>query len=102
MWLTTCSRTVQYNLAPLFEFWGLPLSKEALSVTSSLHAYFPDDDITRQYGDRTAEILERYPDIVRVPEQVQVFEFPAVEGVRQDTCITLDPKHAQQRNRDEL
>ena len=102
MWHTIFSRTVKYNLAPLFEFWGVPLSEEACAMTSSLPAYFPDDDITRQYGDRMAEILEKYSDVVRVPEQVEVFEFPVDEGVRQDSCVTLDPSLTRHRMRDEL
>ena len=66
--MTTFSKTVNYNLTPLFEFWGLPLSEQAKASVSELEAFFPDDEITQKYGpDQAAAILEKYPDIVRVP-----------------------------------
>ena len=68
MWMTTFSKTVNYNLTPLFEFWGLPLSDQAKASVSGLKPFFPDDEITQKYGpDQAAVILEKYPDVVRIP-----------------------------------
>ena len=68
MWMTTFSKTVNYNLTPLFEFWGLPLSEQTKASVSGLKAFFPDDEITQEYGpDQVAAILEKYPDVIRVP-----------------------------------
>ncbi len=70
LWMTTCSEVVGHNLAPLFEFWGLPLTDAAKAVVSELSPYFPDDITTREYGPKhAAVILEKYPSAVRVPEK---------------------------------
>ena len=67
-WMTTFSKMVNYNLTPLFEFWGLPLSEQAKASVSGLEAFFPDDEITQEYGpDQAAAILKKYPDVIRIP-----------------------------------
>ena len=84
------SETVNYNLTPLFEFWGLPLSEEAKASVSSLKAFFPDDEITQKYGpDQAAAILKKYPDVVRVPDSPATDEVHLEPAILRFEAITL-------------
>ena len=79
--MKTFSKTVNYNLAPLFEFWGLPLSEQAKESVSGLKAFFPDDEITQEYGpDQAAAILKKYPGVIRAPADHSKVEKSTLRG----------------------
>ena len=97
MWMTTFSKTVNYNLTPLFEFWGLPLSEQAKASVSGLEAFFPDDEITQEYGpDQAAVILKKYPDVVRVNAAL-----PSMEITVEDVEVTTRRYDAEDEVGDE-
>ena len=65
-WIETFSKTVGYNLCPLFEFWGFKLV-ENLSSRLQMPPFLPDDEMT-QLAPHRVEVLEAvYPGLVRDP-----------------------------------
>ena len=74
------SKIVNYNLTPVFEFWGLPLTDNAKDSVTDLPAYFPEDFITQKYGpEQATAILEKYPDAVRNPDPLPSIEVTVVD-----------------------
>ena len=67
-WVVRYSKTVGYNLIPLFaDFWGWPISSKTEKALKSLPGYFPDDVITQdpEAESLVKKILKKYPDAVR-------------------------------------
>ncbi|XP_022249607.1 TRPM8 channel-associated factor homolog [Limulus polyphemus] len=72
LWYTRFSKSVNYDLAPLFEFWGFPLSSSAKQSVNSLQPFICEDEITSSAPERFEEICSNYPNIF-----VMEFEIPA-------------------------
>ena len=59
-WFVKMSTACGYNLAPLFDFWKIPITDESINTCQHLQAYLPADevtDITREY---TNSIRDKY------------------------------------------
>jgi len=63
-WIFRFSKVVSRNLIPFFKFWHIPVEERTvLEVGTFLQIYQPDDEITRELPEWTAEI---WPDISQV------------------------------------
>ncbi|XP_013774531.1 TRPM8 channel-associated factor homolog [Limulus polyphemus] len=71
LWYTRFSNAANYNLAPLFEFWGFPLSASAKQSVSSLQPFICKDEMTSFAPDRFNKITSDYPNIF-----IMTFEIP--------------------------
>lgn len=65
LWVTTFSEAVDYNLCPMFEFWGIPFSAKVKSALDNLTPFLPDDEITALVPDRVKQISNNYVRLVR-------------------------------------
>lgn len=65
MWITVFSQTVQQNLCPLFEFWGLRFSDTVRQALNSLPSFLPSDKMTTLAPERLASIRGKYPPVTR-------------------------------------
>ena len=63
-WIEQFSKTVWYNLCPLFEFWGFKLP-DGLIRRLELPPFLPDDEMTRMAPHRVEFLQAIYPDLIR-------------------------------------
>lgn len=64
-WIIRFSKVADFNLIPLFQFWGFPINDDIKKEVADLDSFLPDDDLTRAVPERTEEILKSFPDCKR-------------------------------------
>ena len=75
------SLSVGYNLAPLIEFWGIPLSATGYAKMPQEKFFFPHDHLTALGRHVTSNVLDKYRRCVRkvAPPRGET-EYPDVLG----------------------
>lgn len=66
-WFGIFSEIVEFNLTPLVMFWGIPLSRDAVTklAKSGLSYFLPDDELTKAASSRTELVISKFSPIVR-------------------------------------
>ena len=59
-WFNRISRACRRNLAPLFEFWRIPISPESATTLSDLTPYLPDDEVINSKPSYAQQIRDKY------------------------------------------
>ncbi len=99
LWCIEFSKVVQHDVSPMMDLWGLPLTDAARKATSHLPPYLPDDEITQGSGaERTAQLEEKYPGLLRVPGDIPQYNIPQEDDVIRQYPITV----TDITNKDEL
>lgn len=72
MFIHVSSRVTKFNLLPLFNFWGWPVSSGMLTQVDDLglEYFLPHDEITTHFANRTSFILTQYTNVERVPRKI--------------------------------
>ena len=67
LWFEIFSETVKFNLQPLVEFWGIPLSQKCKENLKKLNleSFLPRDEITEKYTEHTSVVKKNFPGLVR-------------------------------------
>ncbi|KAK6180246.1 hypothetical protein SNE40_012435 [Patella caerulea] len=74
-WFTAISQIARYNIAPLCDFWRIPLSTDVRNWLTQFPPFLPDDEITKLAPIRVQEITDFYGDVVRRPKRHVANEF---------------------------
>ena len=64
-WIEQCSKVANYNLSPLFEFWGFTVQDSVKVKLNLLPPFLPDDEMTQLAPHRVEMIQMAYPELVR-------------------------------------
>lgn len=59
-WLRFLSRATSYSMVPLFQFWGIEVSDEAVTEVSVYRPFLPDDVMTQLAPDRVNTLAWRH------------------------------------------
>ncbi|ESO88164.1 hypothetical protein LOTGIDRAFT_126693 [Lottia gigantea] len=71
-WFTSLSEIAGYNLAPLCDFWRIPLSTAVRNHLTQFPPFLPDDEVTRLAPQRVREICEFYHGVIMTsPRKVE-------------------------------
>ena len=68
-WILRFSDAVGYNLVPLAEFWGIPVTDPTQQKLKPLKPFLPDDDMTQLCEKRVKTLLKKYPRLTRVVDK---------------------------------
>ena len=59
-WVVTFSEVAERNLCSLFDFWGIPISKNIKDKLLGLQPFLPSDEMTALAPERAAMICSQY------------------------------------------
>lgn len=70
-WIRITSKCSGYNLLPLFDLWGFPITDETKAELQSLPTFLPDDFVTDLAPTQVANILTKYPNTTRSAKKIE-------------------------------
>ena len=80
VWVRRFSMVARYNLCPLMEFWGFPLTDAVQGELSHLQPFLPDDEMTNLAPERVKSILTHYDNVARAADSLgdAITDLPAI------------------------